>query len=120
MVQKELPVKKECERKQGSGNSENFSLADFFAFKGPTLEARMQGFSDYHKLESDAGRVQYGRCIASQPGPVVDIEKPNGQTQTLYMFGSNDYLGFTHNPEIKQAVNKVVDAYGVGMGGPLF
>jgi 8-amino-7-oxononanoate synthase len=34
------------------------------------------------------------------------------------MLGSNNYLGLAYHPFIREAVKRVIDDYGVGMGGP--
>jgi len=54
----------------------------------------------------------YMRNIESFCGPRVKI---NGKE--MIMLGSNNYLGLTNHPKVKEAVIKAVKKYGVGSGG---
>jgi 8-amino-7-oxononanoate synthase len=63
----------------------------------------------------DQGVYPYFRMIASGQDPVVTM---NGQR--VIMLGSNNYLGLTNHPEIKQAAAKALDDYGTGTAGSRF
>lgn len=41
-----------------------------------------------------------------------------GETRSMLMFGSNNYLGFATHPLIMERVKDAVSRYGVGVGGP--
>jgi 8-amino-7-oxononanoate synthase len=59
-----------------------------------------------------AGFYPYFRAIEENEGPVVTIEG-----RKIIMAGSNNYLGLTAHPEVKEAARKAVDKYGTGCSG---
>ena len=61
------------------------------------------------------GLYPYFRMIASGQDPVVSM---NGQR--VIMLGSNNYLGLTNHPEIKEAAAKALRTYGSGTAGSRF
>jgi 8-amino-7-oxononanoate synthase len=63
----------------------------------------------------DSGFYPYFRMIASGQDPVVTM---NGQR--VIMLGSNNYLGLTNHPEIKQAAAGALEKYGSGTAGSRF
>lgn len=63
----------------------------------------------------EMGLYPYFRTIASGQDPIVTM---NGHP--VIMLGSNNYLGLTNHPEIKQAAAEALDAYGTGTAGSRF
>lgn len=63
----------------------------------------------------DKGVYPYFRTIASGQDPVVSMDG-----QRVIMLGSNNYLGLTNHPEIKDAAAKALQAYGSGTAGSRF
>jgi len=61
------------------------------------------------------GVYPYFRMIASGQDPVVTM---NGQR--VIMLGSNNYLGLTNHPEVKQAAATALESYGTGTAGSRF
>lgn len=61
------------------------------------------------------GVYPYFRVIASGQDPLVSM---NGQQ--VIMLGSNNYLGLTNHPEIKDAAERALRAYGSGTAGSRF
>jgi 8-amino-7-oxononanoate synthase len=59
-----------------------------------------------------AGFYPYFRAIEENEGPVVQIEG-----RKVIMAGSNNYLGLTAHPEVKEAAIKAVEKYGTGCSG---
>lgn len=59
-----------------------------------------------------AGIYPYFRAIQENEGPVVQIE---GKRKV--MAGSNNYLGLTAHPKVKEAAIKAVEKYGTGCSG---
>lgn len=58
------------------------------------------------------GVYPYFRAIENNEGPVVTIEgKPK------IMAGSNNYLGLTSHPRVKEAAIKAIEKYGTGCSG---
>jgi 8-amino-7-oxononanoate synthase len=59
-----------------------------------------------------AGFYPYFRAIEANEGPVVQIEG-----KKVVMAGSNNYLGLTAHPKVKQAALDAVAKYGTGCSG---
>ena len=72
---------------------------------------------DYTRAQSlrDEGVYHYFRRISSQQEPVVTIDGKD-----LIMLGSNNYLGLTNHPEVKQAAAEALESYGTGTAGSRF
>jgi 8-amino-7-oxononanoate synthase len=60
----------------------------------------------------EAGIYPYFRPIEENEGPVVQIEG-----RKIIMAGSNNYLGLTAHPKVKEAAKKAVEKYGTGCSG---
>jgi len=60
----------------------------------------------------DAGLYPYFRELTSAQDPVVTIGG-----RELVMLGSNNYLGLTNNPEVKEAARAALEKYGTGCAG---
>ena len=58
------------------------------------------------------GFYPYFRAIEENEGPVVQIEG-----RKIVMAGSNNYLGLTAHPSVKEAALKAVEKYGTGCSG---
>lgn len=59
-----------------------------------------------------AGLYPYFHAISENEGPVVHIEG-----RKVIMAGSNNYLGLTAHPKVKEAALKAVQKYGTGCSG---
>ncbi len=59
-----------------------------------------------------AGFYPYFRAIEENEGPVVQIEG-----RKIIMAGSNNYLGLTAHPKVKEAAIKAIEKYGTGCSG---
>ncbi|HMS63694.1 MAG TPA: aminotransferase class I/II-fold pyridoxal phosphate-dependent enzyme, partial [Ignavibacteria bacterium] len=59
-----------------------------------------------------AGVYPYFRAIEANEGPVVKIEG-----RDIIMAGSNNYLGLTAHPKVKEAAIEAVKKYGTGCSG---
>jgi 8-amino-7-oxononanoate synthase len=59
--------------------------------------------------------LPYFREVEGEPGPIVEME--GRQRITL---GSNNYLGLTTHPAVKQAARDALEAYGTGLTGSRF
>jgi 8-amino-7-oxononanoate synthase len=58
------------------------------------------------------GLYPYFRPIEANEGPVVQIEG-----RKVIMAGSNNYLGLTSHPKVKEAAIKAIEKYGTGCSG---
>ena len=59
-----------------------------------------------------AGVYPYFRAIEANEGPVVKIEG-----RQIIMAGSNNYLGLTAHPKVREAAIKAIEDYGTGCSG---
>ena len=59
--------------------------------------------------------LPYFREVEGEPGPVVQMEGRERIT-----LGSNNYLGLTTHPSVKQAARDALEAYGTGLTGSRF
>ena len=59
--------------------------------------------------------LPYFREVEGEPGPVVEMEGRERIT-----LGSNNYLGLTTHPAVKQAAREALDVYGTGLTGSRF
>jgi 8-amino-7-oxononanoate synthase len=59
-----------------------------------------------------SGLYPYFRPIEANEGPVVQIEGKH-----VIMAGSNNYLGLTGHPHVKEAAIKAIEKYGTGCSG---
>jgi len=67
------------------------------------------------KLLQESGLYPYFRVIENSEGGTVYID---GKKKV--MAGSNNYLGLTHHPRVKEAARKALKKYGTGCSGSRF
>jgi len=63
----------------------------------------------------DAGLYPYFRVVESEQSPEVIVEG-----KRMIMLGSNNYLGLTNHPKVKEAAIEAVRRYGSGCAGSRF
>ncbi len=84
------------------------------AMKKGDLFDKCFGFNKAQEL-MDLGLYPYFRVIESAQDPVVSL---NGRK--MIMVGSNNYLGLTNDPRVKEAAVKAIEKYGTGCAGSRF
>src|SRR4051794_15323968 len=62
-----------------------------------------------------AGVYPFFLPLESSEGPVVTV-----QDKEVVMMGSNNYLGLTHHPRVREAAKQAIDQYGTGCTGSRF
>ena len=67
------------------------------------------------KAAREQDLLPYFREVDGEPGPVVGMEGRERIT-----LGSNNYLGLTGHPAVKQAARDALEAYGTGLTGSRF
>ncbi len=72
----------------------------------------MQFLTDY--VEQVKAENLYRQTVVYRPVDAADVQC-NGQTRLL--LASNNYLGLTHNPAVRQAAVDAIGLYGTGAGG---
>ncbi|MFQ5568722.1 MAG: aminotransferase class I/II-fold pyridoxal phosphate-dependent enzyme [Rhodothermales bacterium] len=107
----------------GNGTSqggENFNLRDIL-LRGRKLDfkERTAFFSNWIGQRAACGDSLYLRSITSAADREVEVfDRYTGKTRRMLMFGSNNYLGLTNHPYVRERVKQTVDEFGVGVGGP--
>lgn len=78
------------------------------------LIERVREFQDARRVMK-MGIYPYFRPIDSEQGTVVTMDG-----KEVVMMGSNNYLGLTNHPEVKEAAKQAIDRYGTGCAGSRF
>lgn len=76
------------------------------------LSERCLAFAERLKSTKEFGYYPYFRIIEESYGTEVEV-----QGKRLLMTSSNDYLGFTHDPQVIEKSNEITKRYGTGTGG---
>ena len=74
--------------------------------------ARNHDRRDQLEAAKAADMLPYFRLLTSQAGPVVEMEG-----RETIMLGSNNYLGLTGDPRVKQAAADALEQYGTALTG---
>ncbi len=88
------------------------------SYEEPSIFAKTHAFmapGALHAQARDAGLYPYFRPIERSEGTRAII---NGRE--LIMAGSNNYLGLTSDPRVKEAAEQAIDKYGTGCTGSRF
>ncbi len=81
---------------------------------GPDIFAKCRQPQVYNHLQ-EAGLYPYFIPIESSEGTEVEVEG-----RRALMFGSNNYLGLTHDPRVMEAARSAISEYGTGCTGSRF
>ncbi len=105
------------ERYQGG---ENFDLHQMLMRgKRLRLNERVQYFGVFLRDLERNHESLCRRCVTSVADREVTVIDPYSRQPTrMLMFGSNNYLGLANHPYVCEYVQKAVEKYGVGIGGP--
>jgi glycine C-acetyltransferase len=79
------------------------------------LKTRYKPFAEYVRSAKENGFYPYFHPISQSWGPEVMVGN-----RRLIMVGSNDYLGFTHDPRVIEATAESLRRWGTGPGGSRF
>ncbi|HZY37794.1 MAG TPA: aminotransferase class I/II-fold pyridoxal phosphate-dependent enzyme [Mucilaginibacter sp.] len=90
---------------------DNQSFRDFEYIPGMDTWARARMFQAYLDDQMAKGQLNYRLVTSTGCGPVVEM-----QGHKLISLVSNDYLGFTQHPAVKQAAVSGLMKYGSGAG----
>lgn len=92
-------------------NFDNNSFRDFEYIPGMDAWARARFFQNYLNDQTSKGQLNYRLVTNTGCGPIVEM---NGKK--VISLVSNDYLGFTQHPAVKQAAIDGIIKYGSGAG----
>jgi 8-amino-7-oxononanoate synthase len=75
-------------------------------------KARTHDRAEQLEVAKASDLLPYFRLLTSEAGPVVEMEG-----RETIMLGSNNYLGLTGDPRVKQAARDALETYGTGLTG---
>ena len=88
------------------------SLMDFARPVGPDLLRRTQPFLDWTQVRRDSLVWPYNRVLDSAPTPVAAGRDDSGRTISGLNFGSQDYLGLSSHPKIREGALEALQEWG--------
>lgn len=93
------------------------SIAHFARPKGRNLLARTARYMDWVDARRKANLWDFCRELETAPRPVTTIRNEMGQSARGINLASQDYLGLSSHPEIKEAANDALDELGPHSAG---
>ena len=93
------------------------SVRDFREIQGPDLMARVSPFYNWQQLRRQRSLWPYSRSTQEAPLSVCTASDDSGVKFTGLNFATQDYLGLSSDPEIKEVAKAVIDEYGVHSAG---
>jgi len=98
----------------------DFKIASFKDFEDPDgydAYQRAAYFNEFLDYLDSQDRLNYRFETCSSPGPEVELNIPSlGGINKYISLVSNDYLGFSQHPRVKQAAIFGIEIYGTGTG----
>jgi glycine C-acetyltransferase len=93
------------------------SMRDFRDPRGASLMGRVEPFYRWQDLRRRRGLWPYSKSTEEAPLAVCTAKDDAGSSFKGLNFASQDYLGLSSDPEIKQVAKAVIDEYGVHSAG---
>jgi len=93
------------------------SMRDFRELHGKDLLARVGGFYEWQNLRRQHGLWPYSKATEQAPLAVCVARDDSGVRFSGLNFATQDYLGLSSDPEIKEIAKAVIDEYGVHSAG---
>jgi glycine C-acetyltransferase len=93
------------------------SLRDFQVLHGTDLMARVGSFYEWQELRRKQRLWPYSKSTQKAPLSVCTVVDDSGFQFTGLNFATQDYLGLSSDPEIKEVAKAVIDEYGVHSAG---
>ncbi|MNS20773.1 8-amino-7-oxononanoate synthase/2-amino-3-ketobutyrate coenzyme A ligase [compost metagenome] len=95
---------------------ENASFKDFENIPGMGMFERAKELNAFLLYLKENNRHHYRKINYDLSGPMVRHIGPDGKEKELLNLVSNDYLGFSQHPAVKQAAIDSIQQYGTGAG----
>jgi 7-keto-8-aminopelargonate synthetase-like enzyme len=93
------------------------NLKDVFV---KNIKDNVEIFENIFRPLFDNGLLLYHREVRGPMDTRVDVyDHVTNTTNKMLMFGSNNYLGFANDQNIKEKVIETISEYGIGMAGPM-
>ncbi|MBS0467344.1 MAG: aminotransferase class I/II-fold pyridoxal phosphate-dependent enzyme [Proteobacteria bacterium] len=93
------------------------SVRDFRELQGTDLMARVDPFYAWQDLRRQSNLWPYSRSTQEAPLSTCTALDDNGLKFAGLNFGTQDYLGLSSHPAIKEMAKAVIDEYGVHSAG---
>ncbi len=93
------------------------SMRDFRELQGTNLMARVGPFYEWQEVRRKGRLWPYSKSTQKAPLSVCTAVDESGVKFTGLNFGTQDYLGLSSDPEIKEVAKAVIDEYGVHSAG---
>jgi 7-keto-8-aminopelargonate synthetase-like enzyme len=93
------------------------SMRDFRELTGSNLLTRVEPFYRWQEFRRQHGLWSYSKSTEEAPVAVCAARDETGPAYRGINFGSQDYLGLSSDPEIKETAKSVIDEYGVHSAG---
>jgi 7-keto-8-aminopelargonate synthetase-like enzyme len=93
------------------------SMRDFRQLQGTDLIARVGGFYEWQHLRRLHGLWPYSKTTEQAPLAFCAARDDSGVRFSGLNFATQDYLGLSSDPEIKDVAKAVIDEYGVHSAG---
>lgn len=93
------------------------SMRDFRKLRGANIMARVEQFYRWQDLRRSCGLWPYSKSTEEAPLAVCMAKDDKGSSYRGLNFASQDYLGLSSDPEIKEVAKAVVEEYGVHSAG---
>jgi glycine C-acetyltransferase len=93
------------------------SMRDFRQLQGKDLIARVGGFYEWQHLRRRHGLWPYSKTTEQAPLACCAARDDSGVRFFGLNFATQDYLGLSSDPEIKEVAKAVIDEYGVHSAG---
>jgi glycine C-acetyltransferase len=93
------------------------SMRDFRELHGTDLIARVGGFYEWQELRRQHGLWPYSKSTEQAPLAVCSARDDSGLRFSGLNFATQDYLGLSSDPELKEVAKTVIDEYGVHSAG---
>jgi 7-keto-8-aminopelargonate synthetase-like enzyme len=93
------------------------SMRDFRELRGAQLMNRVEEFYRWQELRRRHSLWPYSKSTEEAPRAVCAAKDDSGRSFRGLNFASQDYLGLSSDPEIKDVAKAVIDEYGVHSAG---
>lgn len=107
----------QASRDAGPAQALTGSMRDFRDLHGKDLIARVGNFYEWQRLRRNQGLWPYSKSTEQAPLAVTAARDDSGLRFSGLNFATQDYLGLSSDPEIKEVAKAVVDEYGVHSAG---